>query len=142
MSLSNNDYWVRNGTKRCEAVRKLAAPKSGGRAYIFPTSLELRTLMTFLQIPMRKRQLSKHSYCSYGGNADFSKNKNIAFLRNDKDFSNMEYIIPHGPRRLFLPSSPHYLGSLSWTSRTFYFPDSRDLLEVLGGLSWQRGRIP
>ncbi len=38
------------------------------------------------------------------------------------------------------------MGSLSWTSRTFYFPDSRDLLEVLGGLPWQRerplGRIP
>ena len=45
-----------------------------------------------------------------------------------------------------LPSSHYYLGSLSWTSKTFYFPDSRDLLEVLGGLSWQRerpqGRIP
>ena len=25
----------------------------------------------------------------------------------------------------------YYLGSLSWTSKTFYFPDSRDLLEVL-----------
>ncbi len=24
----------------------------------------------------------------------------------------------------------------------FYFPDSRDLLEVLGGLSWQRERDP
>ena len=27
--------------------------------------------------------------------------------------------------------SQYYLGSLSWTSRTFYFLDSRDLLEVL-----------
>ncbi len=39
-----------------------------------------------------------------------------------------------------VPSSHYYLRSLSWTSRTFYFPDSRDLLEVLGGLSWQRER--
>ncbi len=39
-----------------------------------------------------------------------------------------------------LPSSHYYLGSLSRTSRTFYFPDSRDLLEVLGGLPWQRER--
>ncbi len=31
-------------------------------------------------------------------------------------------------------------GSLSWTSRTFYFSDSRDLLEVLRGLPWQRER--
>ncbi len=30
-----------------------------------------------------------------------------------------------------LPSSHYYLGSLSWTSRAFYFLDSRDLLEVL-----------
>ncbi len=37
-----------------------------------------------------------------------------------------------------VPSSHYYLGSLSRTSRTFYFPDSRDLLEVLGGLPWQR----
>ena len=34
------------------------------------------------------------------------------------------------------------LGSLSWTSRSFYFPDSRDLLEALGGLPWQRERDP
>ncbi len=39
-----------------------------------------------------------------------------------------------------LPSSHYYLGSLSWTSRTFYFLDSRDLREVLGGPSWQRER--
>ncbi len=31
-----------------------------------------------------------------------------------------------------IPSSHYYLRSLSWTSETFYFPDSRDLLEVLG----------
>ena len=30
-----------------------------------------------------------------------------------------------------LPSSHYYLRSISWTSRTFYFPDSPDLLEVL-----------
>ena len=30
-----------------------------------------------------------------------------------------------------LPSSHYYLRPLSWTSRTFYFPDSRDILEVL-----------
>ncbi len=30
-----------------------------------------------------------------------------------------------------LPCSHYYLRSLSWTSRTFYFLDSRDLLEVL-----------
>ena len=41
---------------------------------------------------------------------------------------------------ILYPSSHYYLRSLSWTSRTFYFPDSRDLLEVLGGLSWQRAR--
>jgi len=28
-------------------------------------------------------------------------------------------------------ASHYYLRSLSWTSRTFYFPDSRDLREVL-----------
>ena len=32
------------------------------------------------------------------------------------------------------PSSHYYLRSLCWTSRIFSFPDSRDLLEVLGGL--------
>ncbi len=37
-------------------------------------------------------------------------------------------------------ASRYYLRSLSWTSGTFYFPDSWDLLEVLGGLPWQRGR--
>ncbi len=41
---------------------------------------------------------------------------------------------------LVVPSSQYYLRSLSWTSRTFYFLDSRDLLEVLRGLSWQRER--
>ncbi len=46
-----------------------------------------------------------------------------------------------------VPSSHYYLRSLSRTSRTFYFPDSRDLLQVLGGLPWQReretlGRMP
>ena len=44
-----------------------------------------------------------------------------------------------------VPSNHCYLSSLSWTSRIFYFPDSRDLLEVLRGLPWQRespGRIP
>ena len=35
------------------------------------------------------------------------------------------------PPLVLVPSSPYYLGSLSWTSRTFYFPDSRYLLEVL-----------
>ena len=30
-----------------------------------------------------------------------------------------------------LPCSQYYLRSLSWTSRTFYFLDSRDLLDVL-----------
>jgi hypothetical protein len=33
--------------------------------------------------------------------------------------------------RSTVPSSHYYLRSLSWTSRTFYFLDSRDLLEVL-----------
>ncbi len=32
---------------------------------------------------------------------------------------------------LSVPSSHYYLGSLSWATRTFHFPDSRDLLEVL-----------
>jgi len=40
----------------------------------------------------------------------------------------------------------YYLGSFSRTSRPFYFLDSWDLLEVLGGPPWQRespiGRIP
>ena len=35
------------------------------------------------------------------------------------------------PPLVLVPSSHYYLGSLSWTSRTFYFPDSRYLLEVL-----------
>ena len=35
------------------------------------------------------------------------------------------------PPLVLVPSSHYYLGSLSWTSRTFYFLDSRDLLEVL-----------
>ncbi len=39
-----------------------------------------------------------------------------------------------------LPCSRYYLRSFSWTSRTFYFSDSRDLLEVLRGLPWQRER--
>jgi len=30
-----------------------------------------------------------------------------------------------------VPGSHYYLRLLSWTSRTFYFPNSRDLLEVL-----------
>ncbi len=56
------------------------------------------------------------------------------------------------PPLVLVPSSHYYLGSLSWTSRTFYFSDSRDLIEVLRGLPWQRetpredplgsGRIP
>ncbi len=39
-----------------------------------------------------------------------------------------------------VPSSHYYLGSLSWTSRTLYFLDSRDPLEVLGGLAWQMAK--
>jgi hypothetical protein len=35
------------------------------------------------------------------------------------------------PPLVLVPSSHYYLGSLSWTSRTFYCPDSRYLLEVL-----------
>ncbi len=52
-----------------------------------------------------------------------------------------------GPKRLSryphlssLPSSHYYLRSLSRTSGTFSFPDSRDLLEVLGRLSRPRER--
>ena len=42
-----------------------------------------------------------------------------------------------------LPSSHYYLRSLYWTSGTFYFPDSRDLLEVLGDfLGRERGGVP
>ena len=42
-----------------------------------------------------------------------------------------------------IPSSHYYLRSLSWTSRTFYFPDSRDLLEVLRDfLGRERGGGP
>ena len=41
---------------------------------------------------------------------------------------------------LVVPSSHYYLGSLSWTSRTFSFPDSRDLREVLGGLNGKAAR--
>ncbi len=45
-----------------------------------------------------------------------------------------------------VPSSHYYLRSVSRTSRPFSFPDSRDLLEVLGGLSLAEretpGRIP
>ncbi len=42
-----------------------------------------------------------------------------------------------------LPSSHYYLGSLSRTSRTFYFLDSRDLLEVLRDfLGRERGGGP
>ena len=46
-----------------------------------------------------------------------------------------------------VPSSHYSLRSLSRTSRAFYFPDSRDLLEVLRGLLAEReretpGRIP
>ena len=44
----------------------------------------------------------------------------------------------HRSKTYMIPCSHYYLRSLSWTSRTFYFPDSRDLLEVLGGLSRQR----
>ncbi len=44
------------------------------------------------------------------------------------------------PSLILLPSSHYYLRSLSRTSRAFYFPDSWDLLEVLGGLAWQRER--
>ena len=50
-----------------------------------------------------------------------------------------------GRTRGEVPSGRYYLGSLSRTSRTFYFSDSRDLLEVLGGLPWRResdGRPP
>ncbi len=39
-----------------------------------------------------------------------------------------------------VPSSHYYLRSFSWASRTFYFSDSRDLIEVLRGLPWQRER--
>ena len=47
------------------------------------------------------------------------------------------------PTREFLPSSHYYLGSLSWASSTFYFPDSRDLLEVLRDfLGRERGGGP
>ncbi len=37
----------------------------------------------------------------------------------------------HRSETCMMPCSHYYLHSLSWTSRTFYFPDSRDLLEVL-----------
>ena len=47
------------------------------------------------------------------------------------------------PPLVLVPSSHYYLGSLSWTSRTFYFPDSRYLLEVLRDfLGRERGGVP
>ena len=54
------------------------------------------------------------------------------------------YMFVYGqtPPLVLVPSSHYYLSSLSWTSRTFYFPDSRYLLEVLRGLPWQRERDP
>ncbi len=46
-------------------------------------------------------------------------------------------------KRELLPGSHYYLRSLSRTSRTFYFPDSRDLLEVLRDfLGRERGGVP
>ena len=51
---------------------------------------------------------------------------------------------PIDPRTIIMlvvPGSRYYLGSLSWTFRTFHFPDSRDLLEVLrDSLGGERGR--
>ncbi len=58
-----------------------------------------------------------------------------------------------GPRRGFsgsrrrihneIPSRHYYFRSLSWTSKTFYFLDSRDLLEVLRDfLGRERGGVP
>ena len=42
-----------------------------------------------------------------------------------------------------VPCSHYYLRSLSWTSRIFHFPDSRDLLEVLRDfLGRERGGVP
>ena len=41
------------------------------------------------------------------------------------------FVYGQTPPLVLVPSSHYYLGSLSWTSRTFYFVDSRDLLEVL-----------
>ena len=75
---------------------------------------------TFLQIPRRKRRLSKKTY----------------FPNGQTSVKEMQRI----GDEFELPSSHYYLRSLSWTSRTFYFQDSRDLLEVLGGLPWQRER--
>jgi hypothetical protein len=49
-------------------------------------------------------------------------------------------MVPVSVFSISIPSSHYYLRSLSRTSRTFSFPDSRDPLEVLGGLSWQRER--
>ena len=47
------------------------------------------------------------------------------------------------PPLVLVPSSHYYLGSVSWTSRTFYFPDSRYLLEVLRDfLGRERGGGP
>ncbi len=71
-----------------------------------------------LRIPRRNRRFRKKCYFSLGENDDFSR-KSI-FLGRDYE--------------KVVPSSHYYLGSVSWTSRTFYFPDSRDLLEVLGDL--------
>ncbi len=47
-------------------------------------------------------------------------------------FANSVYFYGQTPPLVLVPSIHYYLGSLSWTSRTFYFPDSRYLLEVLG----------
>jgi len=41
-----------------------------------------------------------------------------------------------------VPSSHYYLRSLSWTSSTFYFLDSRDLLEVLRDFLGREGGVP
>ncbi len=75
--------------------------------------------------------------CKYSNYSDRRRNVLLAFIISDLQ----DFLLPRfsGPS-LVVPSSQYYLRSLSWTSRTFYFLDSRDLLEVLRGLSWQRER--
>ncbi len=58
-------------------------------------------------------------------------------------FTIFVYFFGQTPPLILVPSSHYYLGSLIWTSRTFYFPDSRYLLEVLGDfLGRERGGSP
>ncbi len=95
--------------------------------YLFTTCLLLGTTCLLLLYYMLATFLKPHSnICWY-----FVTTSYYFWIFCTTFYYFCIFVYGQTPPLVLVPSSHYYLGSLSWTSRTFYFPGSRYLLEVL-----------